>query len=116
MHPATAPSTLAAEAVCYILQRVVNDRKFSYCMIGTEALHKCLAADAERRGMTVDAVEQDLLLVMHEEDKRRHVLDMRLDHIDRLLGRMHVRGHIEQGYYARLCQYIHVDPANWLED
>jgi hypothetical protein len=53
---------------------------------------------------------------MHEEDKRRHVLDMRLDHIDRLLGRMHVRGHIEQGYYARLCQYIHVDPANWLED
>jgi hypothetical protein len=58
-------------AVLHILNRVVIDRNFSHLMMGTESLHLCLQAEADRTGKTVEECEQWLHKRMELEDQRR---------------------------------------------
>jgi hypothetical protein len=113
--------TAAEQAVSHILRRVVNDRNFSWYLIGTESLRKCLVAEAARLGSTDEAVEVQMIAAMKAVDQRGkrepdvEVLRKRIDAIDQHLGHMSDRGKINDADYTALCDFVHVDPADWKE-
>lgn len=61
--------TPAEQAVHYVLQRVVNDRNFSWYMIGTQTLRLCIQAEAARTGKSEEAIEAEL----HEACQKANV-------------------------------------------
>lgn len=118
--------TQAEQAVAYILQRVVNDRNFSWYMIGTESLQLCLLAEAQRTDKTEVEVEKELLEAMALADQRLQrdgralpevrVLRERLARLDQLLGHMSDAGKLDDVNYTKLCDLIHRAPADWPEE
>jgi hypothetical protein len=118
--------TAAEKAVSHILDRVVNDRNFSWYMIGTESFRLCLAAAAEHTGKTEEAFEREIFGRMQRANERlrRHnaeeadveVQRKRLERIDDLLGRMSDGGLIDDKHYTRLCDFVHRDPSEWPAD
>jgi hypothetical protein len=116
-------ATPAQQAVHYILQRVVNDRNFSWYMWHTQSLRLCLLAEADRVGMTEAEVEKQLSVASEKANERLkrscadradvEVLQKRIDRIDQLLGHVSDCGKISDEHYTQLCDCIHRDPCDW---
>lgn len=112
----------AEKAVKYILGRVVNDRNFSWYMFGTESLALCYEAEAARRGVTREDVEQELVQKYSAatgrlQQARRDVADIsiargRLEAIEGLLSSMRARGDIDSVAFSQLSGLVHCDPAD----
>lgn len=116
--------TKAEAAVDYILGRVITDRNFSWLMWGTEAMAKCLAAQAERKGITRPQLEKLLVAASHEVNERLVRSEQpveaevvtarkRIDRIDDYLGHLRDRGGIDDAAYTHLCDLIHRQPEDW---
>ncbi|MBW3538731.1 MAG: hypothetical protein KY476_00525 [Planctomycetes bacterium] len=60
----------AEAAVRYALERVVHDPDFRWHMLHTHTLRLCLIAEAERRGLPVEAVEADLQKAIAKRGRR----------------------------------------------
>lgn len=65
----TKPKTKAEQANWYIFCRVIEDRNFSYYLIGTHALELVLEAEAVRRSMTYMEIEAELFAKMDARDE-----------------------------------------------
>lgn len=62
--------TPAEMAVRHILERLVTDRDLSWLLMGTCSLELCVAAEANRRGVTPEAVRRELEASMLAADRR----------------------------------------------
>lgn len=82
----------AEQAVKYILGRVVTDRNFSWYMFGTESLALCFEAEAARRGLTREDVEQEIVQKAGRDVADISIARERLEAIERLLSSMRARG------------------------
>lgn len=118
--------TAAEQAVNHILQRVVNDRNFSWYMIGTESLRKCLDAEGARRGISDEDVERELHEQMEQAQPRleRHragraavvVAEEKLEALEQTLSEIESLGLIEGWLLERLERAVQDGVASDWED
>ena len=115
--------TASEKAVSRILQRVANDRNYSWYMIGTESLRLCINAEAERTGKTEAVVEADLHAAIDAAQPRlkRHgadrpdveVLRERIEKLTEKLEQLNDDGKIGDTEHEELLVYLEKHPSSW---
>jgi len=104
----------ADQAVSYILERVKRDPNFRHYMLGTESLTRCLRAQAERLGLSEEAIAKIDSLTDSPAavgDGRRTadvvILRERLAAVGDLAYEMHADGRLSEGDYTALTEAMH---------
>jgi len=104
--------TYAEKAIVHLLTRVKEEANFRHYMLGTESLRLCLKADAERRGLPPEEIENisslDAPPAAAAEAFQPHVVvyRRRCQAVQECIGRFLSQGRIDEATFSELYDLV----------